>query len=84
MMSGAPVAASFLAHAIFWVLLGYGALWGELRTSRIIVLLVLWLTVLFGVPRLFFDPFAMIAASCVALLDIVLVFMLFTGDIRLT
>ena len=83
-MSGAPVAGRFLAHAIFWILLGYGALWGELKTVRILVFVVIWLAVFLGVPRLIFDPYAMVAASLVAFLDIVLIVTIFKGDIRLT
>jgi hypothetical protein len=84
MMAGGPIVARLFAHVVFWALLGYGALLGELRLPRIAVLIGVWLAVLFGVPRLVFDPYAMVAAAGVAVLDIVVLLMLFKGDIRLT
>lgn len=83
-MAGAPVAASFLAHAIFWVLLGYGLLWGELWIGWILVFVGLWFVVYLIAPLVFFDPYAMVRASLVAFLDIALVLILFKGDVRLT
>lgn len=83
-MAGAPIAASFLAHAIFWILLGYGALWGDLRTGWILAFVGLWFVVYLAAPLVFFDPFAMVRAALVAFLDIVLVLILFKGDVRLT
>lgn len=84
MMAGGPVVARLFAHVVFWALVGYGALLGELRLPRIAVLVGLWLAIVFGVPRLVFDPYAMVVAAAVAVLDIALLLMLFKGDIRLT
>ena len=36
-MSGTPAVTALLAHVVFWILLAYGALTGELRPSRAVV-----------------------------------------------
>ena len=83
-MAGSPVVGSFLAHAIFWILLGYAAVWAERRPVLIAVFVSLWVAGLVCVPRLFFDPFGTLFSSFVAMLDVALVFIVFKGDIRLT
>jgi hypothetical protein len=74
--------ASLIAHAGFWFLLVYGLAWDELRVRGASVFAALWLAGYFLAPSWpvlgpgFFTAFA-------ALLDIVLVFIIFKGDVRL-
>ena len=74
--------AALIAHASFWVLLGYAWFWDELGHVGVAVFLALWTAGYIGLPYLpngdglFF--------SYVAVLDIVLVFVIFKGDINLT
>jgi hypothetical protein len=74
-------AAALIAHAMFWGLLAYGWMLGELRAAAV-VFLAIWLAGLFGLPYLpygaaLFSPF-------VAVLDVALALIIFKGDVRLT
>jgi hypothetical protein len=71
---------AWIAHATFWIALLRGRLRGGLGMTAVVVFLALWLLGLCVCTRLPFLPFA----SFVALLDMVLVLMVFKGDIRLT
>jgi hypothetical protein len=79
---GSPLVAGWIAHIAFWTLLGIGA-WSEnLGPKLIATFLVLWVAAMFGVPYL---PVAGgLSTSFIAILDVVLVFIVFKGDIRLT
>jgi hypothetical protein len=74
--------AAWIAHVAFWTLLAIGWAFGDLDVRRIVVFLALWVTGYIGLSYvasggdLFF--------SYVAILDVVLVFIIFKGDIRLT
>lgn len=74
--------AALIAHVGFWLLLAYGWFWEEVGQRAIAVFLLLWVSGMFGL-RLIPNGDAMFS-SFVALLDIVLVFMIFKGDVRLT
>jgi hypothetical protein len=74
--------AALIAHVGFWLLLGYGWFWDELRERSLAVFLGLWLLGFFGLPFLRYGE-AMFS-SFVAVLDVALVFMIFKGDVRLT
>ena len=80
---GSQGIAAWIAHIGFWVLLILGISFGELRRSVAGLFVVLWIAGYAGLPRLsaFGDLFV---APFVAILDIVLVFLLFKGDVRLT
>ena len=79
---GSAGIAAWIAHAAFWTLLLYGAAWGEVTGRRVAVFLILWVAGLFGLP---YVPYAAaMFSSFVAALDIVLVFMIFKGDVRLS
>jgi hypothetical protein len=73
-------AAAFIAHAMFWGLLAYGWVLGELRTAAAVFLAV-WLAGLFGLPYLRYG--AATFSSFVAVLDVALVLLIFKGDVRL-
>jgi hypothetical protein len=78
---GSAGLAAWVAHIAFWVLLACGWFWDELGVPGIALLLFLWLAGLFGLPHVPYGP-AMFS-SFVAVLDIVLVFLIFKGDVRL-
>jgi hypothetical protein len=72
--------ASLLARCAFWVLLLAGLYRGELGRRTIIVFVVLWLVGLFGssyvMDGVLFVPY-------VVILDVVLVLMVFKGDVKI-
>jgi hypothetical protein len=79
---GSSVVAAWIGHIVFWVLVVWGYLTESLSARASVVFALLWLIPSFGlsfVPSAapFFSPY-------VAVLDIVLVFLLFRGDVRLT
>jgi hypothetical protein len=70
-----------IAHVAFWVLLIAGRALGELGTKSTATFLVLWLAGLWGRP---YTPYGTaLFASFTALLDVVLVMLVFKRDIRL-
>lgn len=76
---GSEGLASWVAHGAFWALLAIGWFSDELGLVGAAIFLGLWLCGFFGLPLLpygaaFFAPF-------VAVLDIVLVFAIFKGDV---
>lgn len=78
---GSAGIAAIIGHLAFWVLLIVGFASGELRMKHGVVFLALWLAGRFGLPYLpsggmLFPPF-------IAVLDIVLVLMVFKGDVGL-
>jgi hypothetical protein len=76
--------ATWLSQLSFWGLLLYGCAVGELRLQSAAVFLLLWLGVLVGLPYVPYEPAHAMFSSFVAALDIVVVFMIFKGDMRLT
>ena len=78
---GSSVIAAWIAHGAFWTLVVFGLSSGELTLRRLVVLIAFWLAGLFGFP--YFPYGAALFSSYVAVLDIVLVFMIFKGDVRL-
>jgi hypothetical protein len=83
-MAGTPVVAGFLSQAIFWILVPYGALTGELRPYQVVFFVAVWIGGRIAIPWLFFDPFGTLVSSFVAVLDVPLVLMIFKSDIGLT
>ena len=79
-MRGLLGTSSLFAHVTFWVLLAYGWFSRELSDRSIAIFLALWAAGLCAVAFLGYPP---LFTSILALLDIVLVLMLFQGDIRL-
>ena len=74
--------AAWIAHVAFWILVPYGWFWEELRGQGVAVFLILWAAGFFGLP--YISPLGgALFPSYVAVLDVILVFMIFKGDVRL-
>jgi hypothetical protein len=73
---------ALIAHAAFWVLLAYGWWMDELGARGIALSVGAWVAGYFGVTMI--PQGADMFFSYVALLDVVLVFVIFKGDVRLT
>ena len=78
---GSVTIAGWIALAGFWVLLIYGWFWDELGPRGIGVFIGLWIAARFGLPYLNAEGFFI---TCVAILDIALVFIIFKGDVPIT
>jgi hypothetical protein len=78
---GSPAVAGWIAQAVFWGCLLWGYACDELSPGKSVGFLLLWLAGLFGLPYAHigsaFSPY-------VALVDIVLVLVVFKGDVKLT
>lgn len=81
MITGAPLVAGWIAQIAFWVLIVMGLVFEELSHRAAVTFVVLWLAAMFGLPYLPYGEF--LFSPFVAVLDIVLVFIVFKGDIRL-
>jgi len=82
-MVGSGAIGSVIAQLAFWILLVVGVLFGHLSEVKAAVFVVLWLVGSFGLPRVAWWASSLVT-SWIAILDIVLVFMVFKGDVRLT
>ena len=78
---GSPAVAALIAHAAFWALLAYGTIVRELSLRAGVVFVVLWFVACFGGA---YRPFWLPFSSCVAILDVALVFVVVKGDVRLS
>ena len=73
---------SWIAHVAFWSLIVWGVVSGELRKRSAAVFVMVWFAAPYALQYL---PYGLgLFSSLVAVLDIVLVFMIFKGDVRLT
>lgn len=81
-MLGPNLLLAWLAHVTFWVLIAWGWLTEELGTIRSLVFVALWFAGYFGLQSA--PAGGSWFLSYVAVLDIMLVFALFRGDIRIT
>ena len=79
MRIGSLVILGVVAHAVFWVLLVVGAT--ELGLRRSAAFLVLW--VIGYVGSRWFSSGGLILVAYVAVLDVVLVLLVFKGDVPL-
>jgi hypothetical protein len=81
--TGAPLIGLWIAHIVFWALLGLGFVTGSISNRSAWTFVVLWLLGYLGIPRvdatggLFVTPY-------LALLDIILVLVVLRGDVRLS
>jgi hypothetical protein len=82
-MIGAPAVAGWIAQLAFWVLLSLGVFFGELSRRAVFVFLVLWVVGYVGLPRLSPQSGAAVMPYT-AVLDIVLVWLVFNRDVRLS
>jgi hypothetical protein len=80
MIVGSLPIAGLIAWWGFWVLLGLGWLWGELRVRSLGIFLGLWLAGFFALHSILFG---LLFVSFVAILDIALVFVIFHGDVKI-
>jgi hypothetical protein len=80
-MTGAPLIAGWIAQVAFWILIVLGLAFEELSRGAAATFVVLWLAGMFGLPYLPYGEF--LFGPFVAVLDIVLVFIIFKGDVRL-
>lgn len=79
---GSSALAALFAHVTFWTLIVYGVAVGELSGRGVALFLFLWLAGWLAQP---YVPLgAELFAPFVAVLDIVLVFAIAKGDVRLT
>ncbi len=80
---GSSAAAGWVAHIVFWVLLVRGTATDGLSRRGAGIFALLWLAGFLLLPRIAWwtGPFV---TSWTAILDVVLVFVIFKGDVRLT
>jgi hypothetical protein len=78
---GSQGIAAWIAQIAFWVLLVLGVTYGEL-SKKSAILVGLWLVGYLGVPRIAWWGSPLVTPY-IAILDIVLVFKVFKGDVRL-
>jgi len=69
---------------LFWGLLVYGLIVGNLGLKRLAIFVLLWLAALVVLPDATYEPARAMLSSFVAILDIGLVFAIFKGDVTLT
>ena len=81
-MIGSAAIAAFIAQSAFWALLMLGLVSQELGRVTAGVFVAIWLIASFGLPHVTYG--SAYVAPFVAVLDIVLVFLIFKGDVRLT
>jgi hypothetical protein len=79
---GSAAAAAWIGHFVYWVLIIWGVATESLSVRAFVVFLLLWLVPFFTLD--YFPAAAPFFSPYVAVLDIVLVFLLFRGDVRLT
>jgi hypothetical protein len=80
-MIDSPGVAAWIAQIGFWALLVLGCAFGELRLRGALIFLGVWIAALVGLPHMRFG--AELFAPVIAILDIVLVLVIFKGDVRL-
>lgn len=82
-MVGSASVAGYVAHVLFWAVLGIGAVFGELGRGALVTFVLLWVCGVLGLPRVFSSG-AFLVTPYIAVLDIALVFIVFKGDVRLS
>jgi hypothetical protein len=80
---GSPLVGAWIAQIAFWLLIAFGINAGALNKKQVAGLVALWLVGYLGLPRLAWWTWPFVT-SWVAVLDIVLVFIVFKGDVRIT
>jgi hypothetical protein len=72
----------WIAHVTFWLLLVYGWAWDEIGPRGVALFVAVWLAGYFVLQ--FVAAGAAVFFSYVAVLDIILVFVVFKGDVSIT
>jgi hypothetical protein len=80
---GSAGIAAVVAQLAFWILLVLGIVGGQLSRTKVVLFVVFWLFGSLGLPRLAWWASSLVI-SWIAVLDIVLVFIVCKGDVRLT
>jgi hypothetical protein len=78
---GSAAIASSVAHFTFWVLIVWGLAARELSVTAGLAFAVLWFLLPYGLGYVSYGPGFF--PSVIAVLDIVLVFIIFKGDVRI-
>ena len=81
-MIGSGSVAGWIAQIAFWAVLGLGIVFGDLKRTATVIFLALWAAGVFLLPRIS-SVSGFLVTPYVAVLDIVLVFLVFKGDVRL-
>jgi hypothetical protein len=81
-MLGSSGIAAWIAHVAFWALLLIGMGSGEVGKRGGALFIALWLAGYLGLP--FVPSGGILLTPYLAVLDIVLVFVVFKGDVRLS
>jgi hypothetical protein len=79
---GSPAIAALFAQLAFWALLFWGWATGEIQTRGIVFFVALWLAAYVGMPYVAYG--AALFPPVVALIDIILVLVIFKGDVILS
>jgi hypothetical protein len=79
---GTPAVAAWIAGAAFWGFLLLGFATGELSPRQTVLFVLLWLAGFFGLS---YAPYGSgLLTGYLAVLDVVLVLLVFRGDVTLT
>ena len=79
---GSPAATSLVAHLAFWALVGWGMVTGALTWRVAAMCAGAWLLMPSALAYTSYGP--SLYSPVVAVLDILLVLVIFKGDVRLT
>jgi hypothetical protein len=79
---GSAGATAWIAHLSFWILLISGLTSGELGTRGVLVALAAWALGYVGLSYVGYGP--PLFPSYVAVVDVVLVFVIFKGDVHIS
>jgi hypothetical protein len=80
-VTGSVGVAGWIAHIAFWAILGLGVAFGELQRRGAALSLLLWIAGVVVLPRL---SSGSLVTSYIAVLDVLLVFVVFKGDVHLS
>jgi hypothetical protein len=79
-MIGTPLIAGYVAQMLFWIVLAIGAVSGEVGRRGVVLFAILWGCGVFGLGR--FAATGVLVTPFLAVLDIVLVLLVFKADVR--
>jgi hypothetical protein len=82
-VTGSGAAAALIAQVAFWTIVGIGVFTRELRPRAAVLFVLAWTVGMVVLPRVA-STGALFVTPYVAVLDIVLAFVVFKGDVRLS